>query len=235
MFFMTLLTKNYRKRTMVACLVQQLFRQKVGIELDQGIVDEVLFPILRSRKDLPRELLQDIKLVTDTLIHRCPLQWSDGLRKSKRVNVQPFTSTAEVPWNFRSTSPWPRTRRAGSEYTSSDWGTIDILNELRGREYPQIGYGPTHFFPPPGRAPPDEFDDSYIFLDEDEPLPPKPWTMAERARNHVVIERRKRFMNNFLDDALSTGKSLTWNGVHKLDLERWPNERIAIIAGTRKG
>ena len=44
------------------------------------------------------------------------------------------------------------------------------------------------------------------------------WEAA--ARNHVVIERRKLFVNNFLDDALSTGKSLTWNGVHKLDWEQ---------------
>ena len=203
---------------MGSCLIQQLFRQKIGQELDQHVVDEILFPLLRPRKHGPKELLQDIKLVTDTLIHRCPLQWYDGLRKSKRVNVQPFTSTAEVPWNFRSTSPWPRTRRAGPEYTSGAWGTIDILNKLRGREYPQIGYGPTHFFPPPGRAPPGEFDDSYILLDEDESLPPL-W-MEAAARNHVVIERRKLFVNNFLDDALSTGKSLTWNGVHKLDWEQ---------------
>ena len=47
---------------MSPCLVQQLFRQKIGVELDQGIVDEVLFPMLRSRKDLPREILLDIKL-----------------------------------------------------------------------------------------------------------------------------------------------------------------------------
>ena len=47
---------------MVSCLVQQLFRMKIGQELDQSIVDEVLFPLLRSRKHGPRELLLDIKL-----------------------------------------------------------------------------------------------------------------------------------------------------------------------------
>ena len=46
----------------MVCLVQQLFRQKIGEELDPAIVDEVLFPLLRQRKHCPRELLLDIIL-----------------------------------------------------------------------------------------------------------------------------------------------------------------------------
>ncbi len=45
---------------MASCLVQQLFRMKIGKYLDQSIVDDVLFPLLRSRKELARELLLDI-------------------------------------------------------------------------------------------------------------------------------------------------------------------------------
>jgi hypothetical protein len=47
---------------MSPCLVQQLFRQKIGKELDQGLIDEFFFPMLRSRKEYPRELLLDIRL-----------------------------------------------------------------------------------------------------------------------------------------------------------------------------
>jgi hypothetical protein len=46
----------------MACLVQQLFRMKIGQELDTNLFDDVLFPLLRSRKQLARELLLDIKL-----------------------------------------------------------------------------------------------------------------------------------------------------------------------------
>ena len=49
---MILLTKNYRE-TMVACLVQQLFRQKIGQELDPSLVKEVFLPLLISGKPYP--------------------------------------------------------------------------------------------------------------------------------------------------------------------------------------
>jgi len=47
---------------MSPCLVQQLFRQKIGKELDEGIVDEVLFPMLFKQMRGPRDLLSDIKM-----------------------------------------------------------------------------------------------------------------------------------------------------------------------------
>jgi hypothetical protein len=198
---------------MSPCLVQQLFRQKIGIELDRDLVEEVLFPMLRSRKHPSKELLQDIKLTSDILV--TTEQWRPPT--SKRVDVLPFTEKTEY-WDYmdrvfsrdvggrgRHTSKFRR-----KKIRRCNWGTIDILNELRELEYPQMGYRPTcfegNFSDPPG----EEFDDAYIRLAEDESLPPNWWSMAERARNHVVIEGRKRFVNNFLDDVLVNGKCLTW-------------------------
>ena len=91
---------------MSPCLVQQLFRQKVGQELDQGIVDEVLFPLLRSRKHGPRELLLDIKMTQrwdehgDSMITRPGSRFPRltdeehayyGARYSLEKNMSPFT------------------------------------------------------------------------------------------------------------------------------------------------
>ena len=197
---------------MASCLVQQLFRQKIGKDLDQNIIDEVLFPMLRLRKHLPKDLLQDIKLTSGILV----TTFHDGPLASKQVDVLPFTEKTEY-WDYmeqfarhvggrgRHTSKFRR-KKIGR----ADWGTIDVLNELRELEYPKMGYRSTHFFP--SQCGEGEFDDAYICLEEEESLPPNSWSMAERVRNRVAIEGIKRFVNNFLDDVLSTGKSLTWEG-----------------------
>ena len=41
------------KETMVACLVQQLFRQKIGIEMDPYLFEKVFYPLLISGKPFP--------------------------------------------------------------------------------------------------------------------------------------------------------------------------------------
>ena len=203
---------------MVACLVQQLFRQKIGKELDLSVVDEVLFPLLRSRKHLSKELLQDIKLTSGILV--IIEQWTPT---SKRVNVLPFTPIPEywshlAPWHVggvsgRKAGAYPPVGQCTSKFLRKkirryNWGTIDILNELRGLNYPQMGYRATCFEDKPGG----EFDDAYIRLEEDESLPPDWWSVAERCRNRVAIEGRKKFVNNFMDDVIITGKNLTWEG-----------------------
>ena len=126
---------------MSPCLVQQLFRQKVGLELDPGLIDEVFFPLLRSRKHGPRELLLDIKLTSDILI--AGEMWIPPA--PRRFNVLPF-STIPEHWNCRLV---PKTLPNGcldpkgvqcmipiGERTSKmrrrqirryNWGTIDIL------------------------------------------------------------------------------------------------------------
>jgi len=54
---------------MVACLVQQLFRQKIGIELDQAMIDALIFPLLRSHLHInSRNLMVDIRLMKPNAI-----------------------------------------------------------------------------------------------------------------------------------------------------------------------
>jgi hypothetical protein len=204
---MILLTKE----TMASCLVQQLFRQKIGLELDSNLIDEVLFPMLRPRKHPSNELLQDIKLTSGILV--APEKWRPPT--SNRVNVLPFTSIPEH-WNYVRA---PGLAAPPGKHTSKllrkkirryNWGTIDILNELRELEYPQIGYRPTYF--EDEECGEGEFDDAYIRLEEDESLPPNSWSVAQRCQNRVAIEGRTRFVNNFMDDTLGTGKCLTWEG-----------------------
>jgi hypothetical protein len=197
---------------MASCLVQQLFRQKIGLELDSNLIDEVLFPMLRPRKHPSNELLQDIKLTSGILV--APEKWRPPT--SNRVNVLPFTSIPEH-WNYVRA---PGLAAPPGKHTSKllrkkirryNWGTIDILNELRELEYPQMGYRPTYYESDDfSDSPGDEFDDAYIRLEEDESLPPNYWSVAQRCQNRVAIEGRKRFVDNFIDDILVNGKLLTW-------------------------
>jgi len=216
---MILLTKNYRKRTMVACLLQQLFRLKIGKELDQSIVDEVLFPLLRPRKHGPKELLQDIKLATDILIiNRCP-----GLGP-RHFGIPTFTP---IPGYWTYSSPegeltldkklkgkfpfWVLVGQRTSKVRrrkirNQDWGTIDILNELRGLNYPQAGYKPRPYV----IEEPDSFDDAYISLAEDNSLPATiRWGVDHSRQNAVLIDSRSQFVNRYLEHSLSNG-GLYW-------------------------
>ena len=191
---------------MASCLVQQLFRMKIGKDLDQSIVDDVLFPMLRLRKHLPKDLLQDIKLATDTLIIT---------RQAGHFSVPTFTPIPEY-WTY--SPPWhlgQRTSKVRQEkIRNQDWGTIDILNKLRGLNYPQMGYKPRPYV----TEEPDSFDDAYISLSEDNSLPATIRWGTEGIVDHsrensvqrILIARRSQFVNNFLDDVLITGKRLTW-------------------------
>ena len=214
---------------MASCLVQQLFRQKIGVELDQGIVDEVLFPLLRQRKHGPKDLLQDIKLATDTLIIT---------RQARHFSVPRFTPIPEYwtyspPWHVGGVSDpvsarvYPLDKKLKGKFPfwtpvgqrtskvrrkkirNEDWGTIDILNELRGLNYPQVGYKPRPYV----IEEPDSFDDAYISLAEDNSLPATiRWGVDHSRENAVLIDGRSQFVNNFLDDVLLTYKRLTWSG-----------------------
>ena len=216
---------------MSPCLVQQLFRQKIGKELDSNLVDAVLFPLLRQRKHGPKDLLQDIKLATDTLIIT---------RQARHFSVPSFTPIPEYwtyssPWHVGGVSdpvsarvyPLDKKLKGKSPFwtpvgqrtskvrrkkiRNEDWGTIDILNELRGLNYPQVGYKPRPYV----IEEPDSFDDAFISLSEDNslPAPPLPLPLAYHSRtNAVLIDGRSQFVNNFLDDVLLTDKRLTWSG-----------------------
>ena len=174
---------------MSPCLVQQLFRQKIGKGLDQDLIDEVLFPMLRSRKDLPRELILDIKLTQSCNEHGQSAIVVRGNRSGHK-NISPFPESGLMR------CPTSRFGR----------GSIDILNELRSLIQPQFGkHGPVEVRQmtlDPGRieAPGDEFGDIYILLVE---VPP--WSCRQEKRLSDL-----KFMNDYLDDALNTGKCISW-------------------------
>ena len=180
---------------MGACLVQQLFRQKIGEELDPGIVDEVLFPLLRSRKHGPRELLLDIKMTQRWDKYGESMIMLPGLRFRRNlpdgsdaptgnmINMSPFTF---IPDGVLAGAPILRVgqvverRRLGTvnsrfrrEMTiRKKWGTVDILNELRELKHPVIECNPIpdshrHFDHPWEIYPKDTFPaDAYICLEE---------------------------------------------------------------------
>ena len=107
---------------MPACIIQQLFRQIVGQGLDYGLVDDILFPMLRSRKELVRELSQDIKLV------------------DKIMGEDPFyAGDFPVPVFRPPSKPYPGKRVRRSSVLRNEWASIDILNELRELKRPWIG------------------------------------------------------------------------------------------------
>jgi hypothetical protein len=208
---------------MSSCLVQQLFRLKIGKELDPSIVDEVLFPLLRPRKHPSKELLQDIKLTSGTLIIT-----DYARREARHFSVPTFTPIPEywtyvAPWREKWRADLPPRPCCGDAYPpfgkrtskvrrvkipNGDWGTIDILNELRGLNYPQMGYKARSYV----IEEPVDYEDAYISLAEDNSLPAKlDQSEVDHSRyNTVLIDGRSQFVKNFLDDVLITGKRLTW-------------------------
>jgi hypothetical protein len=200
---------------MASCLVQQLFRQKIGQELDQSIVDEVLFPFLRSRKHPSKELLLDIKLTqscnehgqSSIVICRVIDPNDDVPEEDIPKNISPF----EEPLGPHNLWLPSRLQRLPGKIPSqmrrlrhmSMWGSIDILNEMRSLQRPQIrNYPPSNQedqFDYPG----DEFEDVYLSLQE-QPLWPR--VPAEKIAEDL------NFVNDYLEDALNTGKRISWGG-----------------------
>jgi len=200
---------------MTACIVQQLFRQKIGQELDQNIVDDVLFPLLRSRKNLPKELHQDIKLTQSCYGRQLlPAVFGPGLP------ISPFTP---IPERTVALCQMVHERSVEGKITSKfrrhqlgpyRWGTIEILNELRSLKHPRMGYhqdayndlndsNDDCFFSG------DEFENAYLRLEEDESIPGTSSWCIEREKSR---QRRTRFVYHFLEDALNTDKRISWGG-----------------------
>jgi hypothetical protein len=199
---------------MVACLVQQLFRQKVGKELDPSLVDEVLFPMLRLRKHPSKELLLDIKLtqscnehgLSAIVICRVIDHNDDVPQEDTPKNISPF----EVPLGQHNLWLPSRLQRLPGKIPSqmrrlrhmSMWGSIDILNELRSLKHPQIrDHLPSN--PEDQDDWPSEFEDVYLSLQE-EPLWPR--VPAEKIADDL------NFVNDYLEDALNNGKRISWGG-----------------------
>jgi len=213
---------------MASCLVQQLFRMKIGKDLDQSIVDEVLFPLLRPRKHGPRELLLDIKLTqscnehgqSSIVICRVIDPYDDVPEEDIPKNISPF----EEPLGPHNLWLPSRLQRLPGKIPSqmrrlrhmSMWGSIDILNEMRSLQRLQIiNYPPSNQedqFDYPG----DEFEDVYLSLQE-QPLWPR--VPAEKIAEDL------NFVNDYLEDALNTGKRISWGGDPAL-----PNNFDAILS-----
>jgi hypothetical protein len=172
---------------MSSCLVRQLFRQKIGQELDQAIVDEVLFPLLRQRKHGPRDLLLDIKMTRRWDEHGDSMITRPGRRAVTRrgrytleKNMSPFTRIPSTLESVRADQEVKERKRLGKlnsrfrrEMTMrKKWGTVDILNELRELKHPVIECHPVpdgtrHIDHPWEIYPKDEFPaDAYIRLEE---------------------------------------------------------------------
>ena len=212
---------------MVACLVQQLFRQKIGKELDPSLVDDVLFPMLRLRKHPSRELLLDIKLtqscnehgLSAIVICRVIDPNDDVPQEGVPKNISPF----EVPLPQHNLWLPSRLQRLPGKIPSqmrrlrhpSMWGSIDILNELRSLKHPQIRDHPPSN-PEGGMRGPSEFEDVYLSLQE-EPLWPR--VPAEK----IACDRN--FVNDYLEDALNNGKRISWGGDPAL-----PNNFDAVLS-----
>jgi hypothetical protein len=201
---------------MSPCLVQQLFRQKIGKELDPSIVDEVLFPMLRSRKHPSKELLLDIKLTQSAdsneygqsaiVICRVIDPNDDVPEEGVPQNISRF----EVPLGQHNLWLPSRLQRLPGKIPSqmrrlrhmSMWGSIDILNELRSLKHPQIRDHPPSN-PEDQFDYPSEFEDVYLSLQEG-PLWP-------RVRSEKIAADRD-FVNDYLEDALNNGKRISWGG-----------------------
>jgi hypothetical protein len=218
--------KKKREETMSPCLVQQLFRQKIGIELDQGLIDEFLFPLLMPRKHSPKELLLDIKLtrssahsalgeengVSAIIIPRIYGQRHGWARTYK--NIIPFTPVDRrvvVP-------PGKTTSKFRREIMiKRNWGSIEILNELRKLNHPQIGYhitercgliGEDVLEFPTGPNTSEELDDMFIRLEENR-------LSGRGAKSALYIkhkEHEKGLVNDFLEDSLVNDNGLSWGG-----------------------
>ena len=177
---------------MSPCIVQQIFRQTIGVELDQSIVDEVLFPLLRQRKHGPKELLQDIKLTQSCNEYgRSAIVRRVG-RLDRHKNISPFPESCLM---------------RSQQCCLRCWGSIDILNELRSLKQPLFGQhrpaiAEDALDPWRPAAPGDEFGGIYILLEE---VPP--WSCRQEKRISDL-----KFMNDYLDDALNTGKCISWGG-----------------------
>ena len=139
----------------MACLVRQLFRLKIGKDVDPALIDDVMFPLLLTRRYQPNQLLQDIKLT------RGPLEYVDNTGRRKESSLILLEREEEeeydddqVTWwspkydNITHFTPRPWTTDIGGNVgkrTSTirmrdtrprDWGTIDIVNKLRSLKNP---------------------------------------------------------------------------------------------------
>jgi hypothetical protein len=220
---------------MTPCLVQQVFRQKIGLELDINLFDEVLFPLLRKEKHFPRELLLDIRMTQSIVIyptrrpHRRRVQ-QQGHESNPQIrnSIPPFTPrTFGRMTQLELLSRYvEQGRLCEGRHTSKfrrkmlhecNWGTVDILNGLRDLNHPQIGYhscvrqtAAGDFEEALGEK---EFGNAFIRL-EDRPLPPSNAREGcwQQTADAGPSGRGTEFINGLMEYALASGKRPSWGG-----------------------
>jgi len=183
---------------MGSCLVQQLFRQKIGVELDQSLVDEILFPMLRLRRHPSKELLQDIKLTQsfNENGHSAIVQifYGGAIRNSSLFgNAADGYPAGRTPFRpekrLRYGKNTSKFRRQTSYHTS--WGSVDILNELRESKTRYIAL----------------LRGGVAICLEEEPL--------NTARSPALAPKPKlenELLNEFIEQSLLPDKRLSWGG-----------------------
>jgi hypothetical protein len=190
---------------MSACLVKQIFRQKVNYDIDLGVVDEFIFPFIRQRKHPPKELLVDIKLTRDKLIMP-----GNTRRSLPSKSLPPFTPyegmLSAVLIEGMVTSSWRR-----KNINMHRWGSVDILNQLRELKHPQVGkhrsYTDDLDFPG------EEFEHAYIRLEENSRRPPPRISPGFGNTERTAINDWG-FVNDFLENALSRRLRISWYGTY---------------------
>ena len=135
----------------MACLVRQLFRLKIGRDVDPALIDDVMFPLLLTQRYQPNQLLQDIKLTRGPsdyvdkygrhkessliLLEREEEEDDDDDRYPYYDNITHFTPrpwTTDIGGNVGKRTSTIRMR----DTRPRDWGTIDIVNKLRSLKNP---------------------------------------------------------------------------------------------------
>ena len=149
----------------MSCLIQQLFRSKIGQELEPGIVEEVLFHLLRPPKHPPKKLLIDIRLshnalnrwlnITPVLEYTAGapypsglMSWGDARASRNKGPLTPSRHDVFIDGRRR----YPILRAQGKITRSHrrkciiihDWGGVDFVNEFR---IPVLSTGPDLFDP----------------------------------------------------------------------------------------
>jgi hypothetical protein len=203
--------------------------------LDVALVDEVLFPLLFKQKYLPYSLHLDIRMVQNITIYPLIMRLEVPANRPQMVpgKVPPFAKACSGPtgrWGCRTHLGMLRScgqedrltnGRHGSKFRRKkthkrNWGSVDILNELRDLKHPRMGYHSTDqgyeleeecdLFSEFD----DEFVNAYLRLEEDEMIPGTSDWCIEREKSRMM---RYKFVNGFLDYLIETGKRASWGGM----------------------